>query len=183
MRYPIPARWRMLSFWPLLLATLGLSMYMASGPLKTSAAPGGIVSLELAGSLTRAQEVLGSWDNNALRFAHESVLVDFLYLVLYSTTIGIACVWGAERFLSQGWGVGKIGIPLAWGMWLAGLCDAVENVALLRLLGGARVSFWAWLAFGCAVIKFAILVIGLGYVAFGVLVWVLGLVRSRITRR
>jgi len=64
-----------------------------------------------------------------------------------------------------------VGYFLAWGQWLAGLFDAVENYALLTLLQGAAVegvvpdSAAATLARQCALLKFGLIAVGLIYVA------------------
>ncbi len=60
----------------------------------------------------------------------------------------------------------RTGRALAWGQWLAGAFDAVENAGLLILLyhPGAPASPWPQLAAVCASAKFLLLAAGAGFV-------------------
>jgi hypothetical protein len=170
MRHPfeaIPAGKRLSVFLPLLVLTLLLMVMMSriGNPLITKAAPSGIVSFELAGSVPGAQRIIESWDDRARLYAAFSLGLDFLYLVAYSTTIGLACVWATSVIRSHDWPLAGAGILLAWGQWVAALLDAVENIALLTVLLGPVVEPWPAIALGCAVPKFALVIIGLLYAA------------------
>jgi len=153
-------------FWPLLALTLTLSIVMSviGKPLTTTAAPSGIVSYELAGSASLARQIIESWNETALRHAAFNLGIDFLYLVVYSTTIGLACVWVTEASRARKWPLAGIGAPLAWGMWLAALLDAIENVGLTVMLLNAVSEPWPLIAQWCAIGKFTLLVVGLIYV-------------------
>ena len=168
MRYPIPARWRGWLFWIMAGLTLIISRLMR-GPLRTSVAPWGIVSFELAGSPAKARTILASWDAQARQHALFSVRLDFLFIIAYSTLLSLACVWVAERLRARNGSsrLVRIGWSLAWLQWLAGLFDAVENIALLRMLGGAVAQPWPRIAQVCAVIKFALLLGGAVFTVFG----------------
>lgn len=174
MRYPIPQRLRALIFWPMLVATLVLMALMAGSQLRTAAAPRGIISFELAGGEAQARAILASWDAAAQRYADYSLRIDFLYLIAYSTTIGLACTWAADVFRARGWGLSAVGVPLAWGLWLAALLDATENIALLRLLHGPVASPWPQIAWACATLKFILVGLGLLYFVAGVVTWLVG---------
>ncbi len=139
MRHPfqsIPADKRPAVFWPLLLITLFLLVLlnMEGKPMVTPAAPLGIVSYELAGSVSRAQEILASWDQRAQLSAAFSLGLDYVFMLAYSTTIGLACVWTADALRRRGWPLASVGAPLAWGLWLAAAFDATENIALVVIL-------------------------------------------------
>lgn len=169
MPYPIPAGKRLLVFLPMLVLTLVVSLLMR-GPLQTSAAPAGIVSFELAGSETQARAILAAWDAQARSFAEYSLRLDFLFLVGYSTTLGLACLWADSVIRARGLPL-QFGLPLAWAMWLAALFDALENIALLVVLHGQPQSPWPQIAHWSAIQKFTLILIGLVYVLFGALVW------------
>ena len=77
-------------------------------PLKTPAAPQGIVSYEFAGTTTAAQRILDSWDAGAKVYAGFSLGLDYLYMPAYALTIGLACAWAA-RVLGPGGG--------GWAVW------------------------------------------------------------------
>ena len=56
----------------------------------------GLFALEMAGDEQKAREVLASRDEEEARSgALLNVYLDYLFLVIYSTTIGPACLWGA----------------------------------------------------------------------------------------
>ena len=60
-----------------------------------------------------------------------------------------------------------MGDALAWGQLAAGGLDALENLALLRVVGGAASEGWPALAAACAGPKFALVGAGFAY-----LIWV-----------
>src|SRR5262245_60815046 len=131
MRHPleaIPAGRRRRYFVPLLLLTFLLMGVLGSvdQPLRTTAAPQGIISYALAGSVEQAGRMLDSWAG-ARAYAGFSLGFDYLYMPTYSTTIALGCLWAAGVY---GGGLAALAVPLAWGQWLAALLDAEENVAL-----------------------------------------------------
>jgi hypothetical protein len=172
MRHPlsaIPHGRRRLVFLPLLALTL-LSMLVLAG-LNRPLAPYGIVAFELAGEQQRAVEIVGAWGEAARLSAAFGLGFDYLYLVAYSTTIGLACLWAAEQLRDRGWPLAGIGMALAWAQWLAGLLDAVENATLFRVLLGPVEQPWPLIARWSAIFKFALVAIGLLYALAGALAW------------
>ena len=156
----------------LVVATLGVMAALGAlePRLRTASAPLGIVSFELAGDASAAEAILASWDERARLHAALSLGIDTLYLVLYSAAIALACARVSRRWEQRGrHAVAALGVWLAWGQLGAALCDAVENTALILTLdGGVRESLTR-LAWGCAVVKFALVGCGLLYVAAGAL--------------
>ena len=144
--------------------TLGLTvlamavLQIIDAPLKTAAAPLGVVSFALAGTSARATAILQSWDAHARLHAAFSLGFDYLFMLAYASAIALAALW-----VGEGDGA-RLGEAAAWGAGLAGVADAAENHFLWRLLLGVapeRYPFWARWA---AMIKFAILAAALGYV-------------------
>ena len=137
-------------------------------PLKTSEAPMGIVSFELAMEFSKAQAIINSWGSTARSYALFGLGLDYLYMFAYSFAIGMACIRIAtflpRRFLT----LSTSGIWIAWASWLAALLDATENYALMQLMLGSQNSTWALISFYCAIPKFIIITVGLGYVIIGV---------------
>jgi hypothetical protein len=175
MRHPfqsIPVNKRPTVFWPLLVVTLFLMVLLnvEGQPMVTQAAPLGIVSYELAGSVSKAQEILASWDQMAQLSAAFSLGLDYVYMLAYSVTIGLACIWAADALRRRAWPLASVGAPLAWGMWLAAAFDAIENVALVVILFGTLLSPWPELARWCAIFKFGLIFLGLVYAFFGLVV-------------
>ena len=128
---------------------------------------GGIVGLELAGEADDARELIGSWEETDRAAAAASVGLDYPFILLYSSTLGLGCLMAGDRLRASGWPLAGAGRWLAWGQSVAGILDAVENVALLAMLIGAVASPWPRLAQVCAVPKFLLVAAGIVYGAAG----------------
>lgn len=165
MNYPIPET-RRAQLLPPLAGLSVVLMALTGGGLNSRRTPLGIVDLELAGTECRAREVLEEWGPAGRRRARNAVRLDFFFLLVYSTAIGLACTLAAARLSSKP-GLARAGVLLAWLQWGAALLDAVENAALLRMLRGAVRQPWPRIARGCALPKFAIVGLGLTYAAYG----------------
>jgi hypothetical protein len=175
MRHPfqaIPPEVRPKVFWPMLAITLFLLVLLnlEGKPMVTPAAPLGIVSYELAGSVSRAQQILASWDQRAQLSAAFSLGLDYVFMLAYSTTIGLACIWTADVLRRRSWPLAWVGAPLAWGQWLAAAFDATENIALVIILFGTVQAPWPEVARWCAIFKFSLIFLGLVYAFFGLVV-------------
>lgn len=172
MRHPfeaVPRGQRAKVFLPLLGLTLALTAALGwvDIPLRTASSPNGIVSFEVAGDVATAGRMLAAWDERARIHAGFSLGLDFLYLVVYSTTLAFACVWAGTVFRGRGSRLAELAAPLAWAQWLAALSDASENTALLLILRGAVVEPWPAIARWCATTKFAFIIAGLFYALAG----------------
>ena len=170
-------------FVALALMTVALTVILnvQGQPLRTEAAPLGIVSFELAGSQAEAQRIFASWGAPGRTVAGVNLGADFLYLVVYPLAIGLGCVLIAQRLALRYSRLAGLGIALAWLLLLAGALDAVENVALIRVLLGAQQAFLPALARWCALVKFLLVGLGLAYVAGGSIPLLLA--RSRRSRQ
>ncbi|MDX9990706.1 MAG: hypothetical protein RBS68_01535 [Anaerolineales bacterium] len=163
----IPAPRRLPLFW--LFFGLSLAFFAVFNgldqPLRTSAAPAGIVSYELAGSPAAAGAMLASWDEAARLAVAFGLGLDFLFMPIYATALSLAILLAADRRRSQSWiALGKF---LAWGAFLAAGLDVVENISLLRILLDGPNSGLPQLAAGCAALKFVFLILGVGYALLG----------------
>jgi hypothetical protein len=154
---------------PLVVATLALTavLQVVGQPLQTAAAPLGIVSFELAGTLAAAQVMVASWDHSAQLHAAFSLGLDYLYMPLYAFAIALACVRAAVSSLRTPTAAASLGILLAWGLGLAALLDAVENIALWQVLQGSTLAVWPPVARWCAIVKFSLVIAGLLYAGVG----------------
>lgn len=148
----------------ILALTVMAVMQLLGAPLVTAVAPGGIVSFELAGSLSSAQAMIASWDGRAQIYAGLGLGFDYLFMLAYAGAIGLGCVLVARRLAT------RLGHALAWGVLLAALLDVVENIALIQLLLGQTAVFWPVLARWCAIPKFALVAAGLLYVLGGAVI-------------
>jgi hypothetical protein len=159
----IPSDKRSRVFVPLLIATLVITfLFRFIGPTQPT-----IVDFELAGSVQNAQTIIDAWNANDHIRAGFSLGFDYLYMPVYSTTIALGCILAASVLSKRAWH--SIGILLAWGLWLAALFDATENLALFTELLGNNVAPWPQIAYICATIKFGLIALGLLYVIAGVI--------------
>src|SRR5512136_1503012 len=132
----IPSDKRTRVFVPLLVATLIITfLFRFIGPAQPT-----IVDFELAGSVDKADQIMGAWNATDRIRAGFSLGFDYLYMPVYSTTIALACVMAAGVLKRKAWH--SIGLLLAWGLWIAAVSDASENVALFTELLGNNVSPW-----------------------------------------
>jgi hypothetical protein len=152
-------------------------MQQVGEPLKTGAAPGGIVSFELAGTPAAAAAIMASWSPPVKMRAAFSLGIDYLFLVVYALFISLACRQSAEAISSSSRFFHGTGLLLAWAQFPAGALDAVENTLLWQVLQGSTAVYPAAAARWCAILKFALVGMGLGYVSIALIV--LGVSRLR----
>ena len=164
--------------WTLLLMVL---MQFLNSPLRTSAAPAGIVSFELAGTPDHALSIIGSWipkynpavdyitagEYKPLLYVAFGLGFDYLFMVSYAITISLGILLAAGKHDGK---FEIISIWLGWGIILAALLDAVENIALWRILTGDVFHLLTQVAFWCASFKFILILLGL---LFALLSWLL----------
>ena len=127
-------------------------------PLRTSAAPSGIVSFELAGTLDASQEMINSWDENARLFAAFGLGLDYLFMPVYALTLSLGLLLVGNEKVNWYQNLTKW---MGWGMFIAALFDAVENYALWQSLTGNVNPMFPQIAALCAMIKFALLISGI----------------------
>lgn len=146
-----------------------VALFALGEPLRTDAAPGGIISYEFVWSVAGAQRVIDSWDAPTRLYAAFNLGFDYLFLLLYSTNIGMACVLSGRRLEARrGWTrATMLGASLAWGMWVAAVLDGVENAALLVLLLGHVQAPWPAIATWSAIPKFVLVAAGLLFALVG----------------
>jgi hypothetical protein len=135
--------------------------------LKTNAAPSGIVSFELAGTLPLAQKIIDSWGQTERVYAGMNLGLDFLFIVVYASCISLGCVLVARSFEQRSILIAFVGVVLAWALWLSALLDCIENYALIKLLLGSPQAVFVALSQWCAIPKFLIVGLGIAYVILG----------------
>ena len=169
------------AFVPLLVITLVVmaSLQALGSPLKTDVAPAGIVSFEFAGELSEARSMVESWGQKGQVYAGLNLGLDYLFLVVYASAIGLGCVLMSRRLSEQVEYMGTWGVVLAWGQLAAALLDGIENYALIRVLLGSEQRLWPVVARWCAVPKFLTVAAGLLYVIIGTMVVVVGVRRGK----
>jgi hypothetical protein len=166
----IPETEQKAAFWILFAATIIMIIFMqiVSAPLITDAAPQGIVSFEFSGNLPNAEKIINSWGQEERIYAGLSLGLDYLFLVLYSSTIALGCMLTARTMSAEF--LITTGAVLAWAQFAAAFLDCVENFALIKLLLGSCNAVWPQIAFWCAGPKFFIVGVGLVYIIIGAVV-------------
>lgn len=154
---------------PALIAACGAAIVLmgalmvADRPLRTAAAPDGIVSFELAGTAAAAGRILDSWEPTARVAAGFSLGLDYLFLVVYAAAIAMACGLAADRLAPSHPAISRLGKTLAWAQWVAAACDMAENLLLIMILQGAAAAAMPAWARVFALVKFGIVGTGLLY--------------------
>ena len=182
MKHPlefIPATSRKPFFFAFLAGTLILFAVFRTldAPLRTSAAPNGIVSFELAGTPEKVFQILVSWEPvdqsgppmiiqpSGKLFAAFGLGIDYLFMPVYATALALGILLAASRHDS--W-FAIFGAWLGWGAYAATIFDAVENYALARMLLVNQIwSPHPEVAAISATVKFGLLLLGLFYALVG----------------
>jgi len=151
-------------------------------PLRTPAAPNGIVSFELAGSPLQAQVITDEWKRSSLLLsavagqtnpdivnipyavAAFGLGIDYLFMPVYAFALAFGTLLAANRH--GGW-LKSLGAVAGYGAFVATVFDAVENYALFQILLNRIVSPYPEIAFYCASLKFGLLSFGLLYALVG----------------
>jgi hypothetical protein len=172
---------------PFFLGFLSLTLllfavfWILDQPLRTDAAPGGMVSFELAGTPLAAREITESWKqlsallgatgkpnpdivNVAYAFAAFGLGLDYLFMPVYALALSFATLLIAQKHV--GW-MHSILVLAGYGAFAAALFDAVENYALFQVLLGRAESSYPEIAAACATVKFSLLLLGMLVVLMG----------------
>ena len=165
----LPVRYWQRFFWSLLGLTIVLMIVfgISGAPLTTTAAPYGVVSFELAGSVEKIDLILSSWDANVQLRAAFGLGLDYLFMAVYASTVALGSGIAAQVLRRTGWPLGSWGSLLGWAVILAAILDSIENFALTTLIFGSVVSPWPEIARWCAIFKFALIFISIVYVIYG----------------
>lgn len=180
MKHPLeffPVHLRKPFFFTFLFLTLVLFAVfrVLDQPLRTEAAPNGIVSFELAGDPLTARAITDSWNqvstllsstgrpnpdiaNVAYAFAAFGLGIDYLFMPVYALALAFGTLLAAQKH--KGW-IRILAALAGYGAFAAALFDAVENYALFQVLLGWYPSGYPALAAFCAIMKFGLLVFGI----------------------
>jgi hypothetical protein len=109
----------------------------------------GMIAFELAGDADQAQRIMASWDDGGRRAARRSLQLDFGYMATYGVLTALLVNYARRR----------LGHPavVCLGVVPAVVGDALEGVALLKVLAGNNIDANARCARRAAISKFAVL--------------------------
>ncbi|BBY48569.1 hypothetical protein MARA_20370 [Mycolicibacterium arabiense] len=131
-------------------------MMRLDGRMRAAGGPG-IIAFELAGTAARAERITSAWGPDGRRAARQSMWLDFGYMTSYGVLLGLLIDRRSRRQGRRAW------LPVVAAVAVA--ADAVEGVALLRVLDGREVAVNARRARVAAISKFATIALSLGYAA------------------
>lgn len=123
----------------------------------------GIVAFELAGNEDTATTILATWDDVGRAIAWRDILWDFPYIVAYTFTLALGCLWVAPWWKNTSSVMQSIGRALAKVMVFAAACDVSENLAMLMTLQNSGAALWTKVAWIMAVMKFTVIGVTLLY--------------------
>ena len=158
------------ALWVLGAACVVLSAVLVAldRPLWDTGGPGG-ARFEFAAFEGRSDEILVEWGDRGRDAARMALWVDYLYLCAYGAFWALAAAAVRDRARERGWRrferAGPVAIVAAVG---GAACDAVENAALLVVLGGDGRGAAPVVAAIFATCKLILLGFAIGYVAVGV---------------
>ena len=128
-----------------------------------------VVDLQLVRTTANAVEMIAQLGPSGVDAAQMAHYVDFAYLVAYGLAFSAACMVLAARAADRGkTRLAAIGPRVAWLPVIAAALDAVEDVAILLMLDGRTEQPWPAIAFGCSVLKFALLAVVFVYLVVAV---------------
>lgn len=137
----------------------------------------GIVSFELAKELSKSEDIINSWDTVSKYAAGMSMGFDFLFLIIYSSFIGLL-IYNINQSLWKGQSFYAIGVIMIWSIYFAALFDIIENIALINLLLGDLNQIWSSIAYYFAMVKFVIILTCIIYIISNWLIMLNTIVRK-----
>lgn len=120
------------------------------------------VTFEFAGTLERWNALAATAGHAGMEALRVQTYVDYSFLVCYSTLIAAGVIGVTLGTRSRALLV--TARYLAWGQWLAGLLDAIENYGMLRNMAGPVSGTWLAVSYWCAAVKFAFVIFGTLYI-------------------
>jgi hypothetical protein len=142
-------------FWLAVIATI---MWML---LMRPFTPENIIQFELAKTVDTAGKIISLWGEAGIKKATTGIYLDFVFLILYSWSIGTGCTLaakfsGIELFI-------RPALFFSRAAWFAGCCDLIENLSMLFTLSHLN-EFSVSMAYYFAIVKFLIVVISLIFI-------------------
>ncbi len=141
------------------------AMVRLDQPLRTAAAPRGIVSFELAGDPAAVQAILASWGPEGRRQALLSLRLDYPFLIVYALVLWMLCRLVASAWPDRYRRTRRTGSIVGNAQWAAALLDAIENGMLQMILAGSLATFPPLVARWCALVKFTLIACAWVYIA------------------
>lgn len=157
-------RWFLVLFLANALYILFAGLYLR--PLTS----GEIVKFELAKEVPVAEAIVQEWAaSGKMDKAVDSIYLDFLFIILYTSGLSVACVFFSRLTAHEV--LMRTGYFFSYLLVAAGICDIIENVAMLRSLHGSIRNWNVILAFDMATTKFSILILSALFIGVCLVFW------------
>jgi hypothetical protein len=156
-------------------AIIFLLMRPVEAELK-SLTPYGVMELEFAWTIAQIDNILSTWGNSLISKEIGVTLLDFGFLMFYSTTMaGVTIILTRKVFQET---LNNWGYRIALVPFLAAFFDVIENVNLLLMLTSPSSfpAFSPFVASFSAMIKFSLL-------GVTVIFWLIGFVHTFLKRK
>jgi len=137
--------------------------------LITDLSPAGIVSFELAKDVFLSKAIINSWDETARTAAGISMGLDFIFLIVYSLFIAVL-IQKLNNSIWKNNSIYVLGKILVVAILIAAIFDAIENVALIKLLLGDVNEIWSSTAFYFASLKFILILCCIIYIIINAMI-------------
>lgn len=154
--------WLLTATTAILLTVQGTIYFRLTNPV----APLGILSLELAVTPDRLNQVVGSWAEGPKSGMIFSLGLNFLCVFALTNAIAAACVIAGKHLSGS---FSRFGPLLAWAQWLAAVIWTVQNALLAWGVLAHPTRFTTAVSASLAMAKFAIVGAGVLYAITGAL--------------
>jgi hypothetical protein len=156
--------------WFLVLLLANVLYILFAGLYLRPLTSGEIVKFELAKEVPVAEAIVQEWTaSGKMDKAVDSIYLDFLFIILYTSGLSVACVFFSRLTAHEV--LMRTGYFFSYLLVAAGICDVIENVALLRSLHGSIRNWNVILAFDMATTKFSILILSALFIGVCLIFW------------
>jgi hypothetical protein len=163
-------------FFTFLLLTVAFSFWMRGflSPLHSA----DIVEFEMARTPERAAGIIEEWQQNGkLPMAMRSIYADYCFIILYTITLSAASLFFSR--ICRNTLFRQTGKFFSILVFVAGIFDIVENIAMTRTLSGEITANTVSLTYKMAISKFSIVLMSLFFIAICIITWIAGTTERR----
>ena len=155
-------------FWILLALNIVFILWSRNflQPLQTR----DVIRFEIAKKVPIAEGILREWtssDDGKLDKAVQAIYLDYLFIVLYVAGLSIGAIYLSR--LTAHPILKRAGRFIPFLIIAAGVCDVIENIAMMYSLTGHLNGWNVWVAYDMAVTKFSIIILALIFLAICVI--------------
>ncbi len=137
-----------------------------------------IVQYEMAKTTDNATAMIKQWTQNGkLDIVLKSIYIDYVFIIIYCLAIATGC-----RFISsltKNSILIKAGIFFSYLIFVAGVFDFIENIAMTKGLLQTVTYGDVSLAYKMAISKFSIILVTLFFIAVSFMFWLMGAITGK----